>query len=465
VSITLHPRTPQAYKFLHDGTLALTEVTAAGLHVDVEYCQRKRKHLDRQTKKLHSRLASTDLVKQWKKKYGRRMNWDSNEQMADIVYNVLGYKAKTFTEKGNPSTSQGALEALRLPAVEHIVGLSRLKEAAKVLDRIMRETVLYPDGSWRLHPFFHLSRVGTFRSSSSDPNAQNFPKRVEYIMRIVRRAIMARPGHQLGEVDFSGAEIRTAYCYHKDPGMYDELTNSKRDMHRDMAMECYKLSTADMGEKGSPIYKMLRHCGKNKYVFPEFYGSYFAQVAQDLWDEIDLLQLKTAKGVPMRRHLTKKGIRSYNDFLDHLEEVEHRFWYDRFPVYAEWKRRQIIKYERRGYVDLKTGFRCLGHMRHNQVINFPVQGTSFHMLLWSLIRLNQIMHEENWRTKIVGQIHDSILFDFHPDETQYVLQTAQRVMTKELPEAWPWIIVPLEVDADVAPVDSSWNTAEKYIIQ
>lgn len=463
--MTMNPRTPEAIKLLHEGCIALAAASRAGIGVDMEYCQNKFDHLGRQVTYYRKKLEKTSLIKEWRRAYPDTFNWESNEQLGDVVYNILGHEAKTLTEKGNPSTSQGSLEALGLPEIEDLVKMNRLLKARNTfLAGIMRETIQTPDGLWRLHPFFHLTRVTTFRSSSSDINFQNLPKRVKEIMKIVRRAFIPRPGYQLAEIDFSGAEIRGAYCYHKDPEMLQELINPERDMHRDMAMECFKLTHEQMGHKGEAGYATRRHCGKNKFVFPSFYGDYHVSIAGALWDEIDLLHLTTADGTPMRDHLRSVGLGTYKKFEKHLKKVEDLFWNKRFPTYNKWRETWVKKYHKKGYVDTLTGFRCSGYMRRNQVINFPVQGVSFHMLLWSLIRLHQIMTRKRYRSRIIGQIHDSIVLELHPDETVEILQLAHHIMTVQLPKAWKWIKCPMEADADLAPIDGSWNTMKGFEI-
>lgn len=465
MKISVKPDNQAAYWLLHEGAQALAKTTANGIAIDYDYCKKKHKHLARQIERKRDKMASTNLVEAWQDKYGDKMNWDSSDQLADILYNELGHEPKVFTANGNPSTNQDALEALQIPEVEQLIEIDRLSKARNTfLNSIIRESV-YHDDEYFIHPSFALNTVQTFRSSSFDPNFQNFPKRVKAIMNIIRRAMIPRKGRRLGEIDFSGAEIRGAYCYHMDPAMREEILNPERDMHRDMAMECYKLSLEEMGEKGSDIYSSLRYCGKNGFVFPEFYGDYFRSIAENMWSMVHLNNLVTAQGIPLDKHLASHGIKSQMAFEKHVEKVEDRFWNKRFPQYAKWRRQWLKAYERRGYFCSLTGFTFRGPMSKNQVINYPVQGASFHMLLWSLIRLTQLAEKQKWSTKIVGQIHDSIVFDFHPAEVDDVLHTAQKVMTERLPRAWKWIKIPLEVDADVGPVDGSWNTTEKYVIQ
>ena len=57
----------------------------------------------------------------------------------------------------------------------------------------------------------------------------------------------------------------------------------------------------------------------------------------------------------------------------------------------------------------------------------------------------------------MGQIHDCVLVDAHPAELDHVVDVVERVSTKELPEAWSWIIVPLEVDVEVCGMDAPWS--------
>ena len=95
-------------------------------------------------------------------------------------------------------------------------------------------------------------------------------------------------------------------------------------------------------------------------------------------------------------------------------------------------------------------------MERNSVINYPVQGSAFHCLLWSFIELDRIMRHEQWNTKLVGQIHDSILLDVYPPELDHVLKVIKRVTCHDLILNWPWIIVPLEIEAELSDVDLSW---------
>ncbi len=91
------------------------------------------------------------------------------------------------------------------------------------------------------------------------------------------------------------------------------------------------------------------------------------------------------------------------------------------------------------------------------------KNSAFHCLLWSFIELNKILKEDGWDSKVIGQIHDSILLDVHPDEVSELAPLIRKTTCEDLPKAWKWIIVPLDIEAEITPVDGSW--AEKYDIK
>jgi hypothetical protein len=284
------------------------------------------------------------------------------------------------------------------------------------------------------------------------------------MMRIIRRAFYARRGHQLFEPDFSGVEVRVSAAYHEDPKFIDDVLHG--DMHKDMAIELYMLDALD---KKCPGEYNLRQGAKNGFVFPEFYGSYYANCAKGLLEWAKRGQLKD--GTPAMVHLSNKGllkldkngnVRDFQKFVDHVESVEDDFWNVRYRVYNRWKNRLWLKYQKTGHIDMFTGFRCSGVMSQNDVTNYPVQGSAFHCLLWSFIQIDRIQREENWDSRLCGQIHDSMVMDVLPAELKKVVQTTLRVTTKDLMKHFKWINIPLEIEADLCEVDQPWSEKKEY---
>jgi len=155
---------------------------------------------------------------------------------------------------------------------------------------------------------------------------------------------------------------------------------------------------------------------------------------------------------------------SISKFTDHIEEVEHKFWNERFKVYNQWKDRWFEEYQQRGYFDTLTGFRCSGVMSKKEACNYPIQCAAFHCLLWCFIRVDQISREEKWDSKLVSQVHDSMILDVHPSELEHVCKTIKVVAEQELLAHWDWIIVPMEIEFEVCGVDRPWSEKKTYQI-
>ncbi len=437
----------EAYQLLHDGALALADIESNGIYIDVPYCLKQQKIIQKKINKYTEQLSTFPEMKKWKSLYKNDFKIGSNPQLGKVLYEHFGYETDILTASGNPSTSEQALLSIKGGAPEIVNKLIQIRKLTKAkntyLDNFIKEQV-----NGIMHPSYNLNTVVTFRSSSSNPNFQNIPVRNPEMSKLLRRAIIPPKGYILAEIDYSGAEVRVATCYHKDPEMIKEINDSERDMHRDMAIKCYMLD--DDGWN-----KNTRFASKNGFVFPVFYGDWYGSCAKQMWAFIESMQLET-KGVPLKKHLRKKGIKNLKQFTEHLKKVEKYFWKEKFPVYAKWKKTHLAEYNKNGYVDFLTGFRIEALLKDNDVISYPVQGAAFHCLLWSVIQLNRQSKEKGFKSFISGQIHDSIFMYIHPDELNDVLPLVRHIMTRKIRDHYKWLIVPLEIEIELSPVDASW---------
>lgn len=454
---------PEAYKLLHDGILALARAEQIGMRIDIEYCTRMKYRLTKKVEMLEAKFKATKLFAHWSH-VTKNPNVDSNFQLGHFLYNVKKLKPAKLTTSGKGAVDEESLSQLNIPEISMIVEMRKLKKIRDTyLDAFLREQV---DGI--IHPFYNLHTVKTFRSSSDRPNFQNIPKRDKEAMQLCRKAIYPRPGHQFLEVDYSGIEVRISQCYHKDPTMQKYIEDPDSDMHLDMAGQIFNLPKIN---KAIPEHKLLRAAAKNGFVFPQFYGDYYVNCAENLahkWGELPKTKWKNGQGIKMPEgylsdHLIRSGIKSYNEFEQHIKDVERDFWERRFRVYQNWKERWWKKYQKTGYIDTLTGFRCTDPMRKNECLNIPIQGVAFHCLLWTFIELDRISRVEKWDSKVVGQIHDAVILDVHPDELEYVFATVKRVACEDIRKVWPWIIIPLDVEADICPVDKPWSDKTLYV--
>lgn len=457
------PATEKAYKLLHDGSLALAHVEAAGMRVDVEYLENSIKDSGARIKKISKQLKNDDLYRKWRKMYGSKAKLGSRQQLMGVLVKEEILKDVEYKERtGNIKADESVLEKINVPFVRQYIELEKLKKAkGTYLQGIKREVV---DGF--IHPSFNLHIPTTYRSSCNAPNSQNIPRRNEEMARLVRQAFIPRKGHHLVEIDFKGAEVTVAACYNKDPMLIEYVTDKTKDMHRDMAAEIFMVDE-------SQISKTARHTAKNQFVFPEFYGSYYAQCAPSIWESITRHKLKLEDGTLLTKHLKSQGVSKRGNcivgespkkgtFEHHLQQVEDHFWNERFSGYSDWKDKWYQKYLKRGWAAYHTGFVIQGLYERNKIINYPIQGSAFHCLLWCLIRLVKWLRQNKMRSKVIAQIHDSMLLDIHRKEMEDVLHQARHLMQKAIRKQWDWLIVPLDVDSEIGR--ENWYSKEELVI-
>ncbi len=457
----------EAFDLLHNATFALWQAEQNGFTVDVSYFEKTKNRLENRIKKLEQKLDIDPFIKEWKQKYGAKFTLGSGKQLSDMLYNVHGFTPSKYTEKGAPATDVETLEQLDLPAIKHMLNIRRWQ---KVKDTYISNFLIEQvDG--KIHPFFNLSSVISYRSSSSNPNFQNIPKRDKEVMKIIRSGIKPRPGCHLVEMDFSKLEVSIAACYHKDPKMMEYLTSDHNDMHGDLAQQIFFVSDENWDKHDSNC-SLLRAAAKNGFIFPQFYGDWYKANAEGLrqWVKLGIGKYRKGQGVShpaggtVADQFIANGIKSHKDFEEHMRKIENDFWNNRFRVYGQWKKKFWQKYQKTGVINFHTGFQARGIMRHNSCINYPVQGAAFHCLLWTFIQTHKLIQKEGLQTQLIGQIHDALVMDVPAGELDYILRKIKHIATVDLPNTWKWINVPLQIEAEVCPVDASWAEKEDYEI-
>jgi len=371
------------------------------------------------------------------KKAGRKFKPTSNPELNRLLYNTLGYKGTGVDDK--------ALTAIGTPFVKSIL---EYRKTAKLVDTYLdgfrREVV---DGF--IHPYFNLNTVDTFRSSSDTPNFQNIPKRDKKAMKIVRSFLIPNNGRII-EYDYKALEVVIAGCVYKDPNWLSYCRDTSKDMHRDTAIEI--LYYQGLWDKLEPsIAKTCRQASKNGYVFPSIYGSSGENAAYGMWEQLP---------EETKKHLKKHGIYGVQDFVNRMIEYEDEYWNKRYPVYGHRRNEAYKLYEKKGYVDTVTGFRCYGPLDFTQVVNYKVQGPASHVKLWTMDKVSKQLRAEGMKSYPLGEIHDAILFNTNSDEEEKLDQIVWRFGTQEVREEWKWIIAPLLLEKDRSEINGRWSDME-----
>lgn len=435
------PFTLKGIKFFIKGLEALAHVQQKGMKIDLDMLETYEKRITKKIDRYYEQLIKFKEYKRWTGK--KEINLNSNKQLENLLYITLGYTIPEGCED-NPTTEK-ALEKID---TEFTRLLLPYRKAKKIRDTYMSQFKRERIGSI-IHPFFNLHIAKTFRSTSDSPNFQNLPKRSANA-NLVRDLVIPRKGNKLIEYDYKGVEVCISACVHKDPQMIKYIRDPTTDMHRDMAQEILLKSPGT-------VTKEERQIIKNTFVFPAFYGSTcrpeegktVGNITRNIWEDIPKETIS---------HLRTNGIKNIKKFQAHLKEVEWKFWNERFEVYNDWKREMYEEYEKKGYVELYTGFRCYAPLQYTEATNYPIQGTAFHILLETLINGHKKINEISGRSSIIGQVHDSLIVDCHPEDEEEIDAIVYLEGVKKPMKKYDWIIVPLNIEKESSEVNGSWAT-------
>jgi len=418
------PRLARVFqKLMMPASNALTKVERAGIHVAEENLE---------DAWIQATTALTKLEKFMAKHGGEGVNYNSPKQLAVWLFEELELPILERTKTDAPSTNESVLQRLQK---EHPVPKALLKwrKWNKRLTTYLRPWSSLRDSTSRIHPNYNLFGTVTGRLSSSSPNLQQVPRDP-----VMRGCLGAAPGYVFVEADYSQVELRIAAM----------LARERRMLRRFMAGEDIHLGTAVdiLGKRPEDIDSEERK--KAKAVnFGFLYGMgapKFTTYARDNYD-VDVSR-------------------------EEAEETRRRF-FETYPALVPWHDRQRRLAERYGRV-----YSPIGRIRHlpdvrsrdkevraealRQAINSPVQSLASDLMLLSLVRLDKMW---DYRTaRIVGSVHDSILFEVGAHDLAEACATIKAVM-EDLGEVKRKfgldITVPIEVEIKVGQY---WGRGELF---
>jgi len=431
------------YTLFNEGQIELSRSHLYGMHTEQSIIKDRILQVEELLQNaLDAVRQAPEILQHWV--HTEEFDPNKLEHVKEILFDKLGYVPYFFTDTEQPKTDIKSLEALNTPIAKKILEYRRwYKVLNTYLAGFAREEL-----NGRIHGFFTLNRVRTYRSSANTPNFQNIPSRDREIKSLVRSLIYPTKGHFLAGDDYKSVEVIVAAVYTQDDNLLRYVQDKGTDMHRDSAMDILLLTEEQVKtwKKGD-----WRKIAKNKFVFPEFYGSYYGNIAPDFWDEISV-------DVQMLEHLQSKGIRNFDDFEEHLHEVENVFWNERFYGYKQWKQDMFAFYNKHGYIESYTGARFQPPMDSKQVSNYPIQSSAAHILFWTYVQVGEEIRKRNLHSRLIGQIHDQVLKDTHPNERDIMNYLVWEYGTQKVRDHWKWINVPLEIESEEGEVDQPWST-------
>ncbi len=345
---------------------------------------------------------------------GREFNINSPQQLGEILFEKLQLPGGRKTAKTRRySTDVKVLKKLTIHPyktprlVLDYRTLSKLKST--YLDALVK--VVDPSTS-RIHSSFNQTVTATGRLSSSNPNLQNIPIRGEE-GREIRKGFVAEKGCYLLSVDYSQVELRVFAHYSRDPVLMGAFRRGE-DIHSRTASEVFGV---DMG-----------------FVTPEMRRAAKA------------INFGIIYGMGPRRLSEELGIRR--------KEAENYInaYYERYQGVARYKEEMIALAKEQGYVTtLFNRRRYLPDINHarpriraeaeRMAINTPIQGTAADLIKMAMINIHTRLKRENFKTKMLIQVHDELLFEVPEDEIDVISPIVREEM-----EGVHALDVPLKVD-------------------
>jgi DNA polymerase-1 len=455
------PSQDKARNFFQGGLNTLCNLQENGIPLNRQYYLDQDIEIGSRILKAKESLHNFDEAKRFLRDKGRVINFGSSDDLVELFFNVMQLPKGKLTPGGKPCVDAGVLATLNTPIAKEITKISKLEKIkGTYLGQFNRE--IEDDG--KLHPFFDLHTTNTYRGSSSSPNFQNIPVRDFEAMSITRGGIIPSLGNQLVDWDYGSMEVRIIACVTQDPVLMRYIEDSTSDMHRDQAKDWFSFTDAEWATIDKKLAKAVRFESKNGFVFAEFYGSYYGSIARTMFPKLKELSIGETN---LFEHLRSKGvIRSLStaadDFENHTKRVEQRFW-NKFKAVKKWQEKAFASYLEKGYIEQMFGFRCGGWLSKNDICNYPIQGTAFHCLVWSLGQLDKRMKDERMDSLLIGQIHDCCLGDITVDEHDHWCHMSHKIATQEIREAFKWIIVPLDIEFEESGINEPWSVKKEFM--
>ncbi|BCU79261.1 DNA polymerase I [Luteolibacter sp. LG18] len=347
---------------------------------------------------------------------GSDFNLGSPKQLGEVLFDRLGLadKAKK-TKTGQYKTDEATLLSLegKHPIIADILAW---REASKLkstyLDALPKYIVAE---TGRIHTTFHQLVAATGRLASTDPNLQNIPIRSE-AGRSIRKAFVPRAGFTLLSCDYSQIELRVMAGLSGDASMADAFRRNL-DIHTATAAKVF-------GVEESAVTRDMRSTAK-MVNFGIIYGI-------------------SAFGLSQRLSIPRAEAASIIDAY-FREYPAIREFMDRTVTEArETCQVQTLTGRRRSLPDLASGNQSIRGNAERAAINTPIQGTSADMIKLAMIRIDALLREGSYKTRMLLQVHDELVFDLALDEKDELVPKILDAMRNALPLPDG---VPVEVEA------------------
>jgi DNA polymerase I len=373
-----------------------------GVSIDVELLRDMSHSLGKEMLRLEAEIYNS---------LGYKFNINSSHQLSRVLYEELKLPKPRKTKSGY-TTEASSLEELKgtHPIIELILQYRQLAKLKSTYTDAFCALVNPKTG--RLHTSFNQTGTTTGRLSSSEPNMQNIPIRSELGGKI-RQAIIAEPGWQLLSADYSQIDLRVLAHISQDPELIATFLRDE-DVHAATASRIFNVPQDKVTTEMRRVAKTVN--------FGVIYG------------------------------MSGYGLEQATSFSREEASQFIIAYFEKYPKVREYIENTKSQARELGYVQTVMGRRRYipeikspnGQVRQaaeRMAINMPVQGTSADIIKIAMVNLHREMEKSSLRSKMTLQVHDELLFEVPPEETDRMKELVSGIMPQSLK-----LSVPLKID-------------------
>ena len=352
---------------------------------------------------------------------GETFNINSPKQLGVVLFEHMGLKNGKKTKSGY-STAADVLEKLApdCPVVEKIL---EYRQLTKLKSTYADGLANFIGGDGRIHGKFHQTITATGRISSTDPNLQNIPVRME-LGRLIRKVFVPKEGCVFVDADYSQIELRILAHCSGDEQLISAYKNAQ-DIHRMTASQVFDTPFDEVTD--------LQRRNAKAVNFGIVYGISSFGLSQDL-----SITRKEAAQYIENYFQTYPGIKAFlDDSVAHAKEKGYVS-----TLYG--RRRPVPELKSSNFMQRGFGERV--------AMNAPIQGTAADVIKIAMIGVNGELARRNLRSRLILQVHDELLIEACEDELEEV-----KGILREQMEGAADLKVPLIVDMHVG---NTWYEAK-----
>lgn len=387
----------------------LASMEKEGINLDVPFLNSLSKELGDDIAKLESRIYEIA---------GEKFNLASPKQLGDILFDKLkigGAKQKK-TKTGQYATGEEILSYLAKDN-EIVSAILDWRSLIKLQNTYVEALPLQVDAkTHRVHTDYMQTVAATGRLSSNNPNLQNIPIRTER-GRQIRKAFIARDeNYTLLSADYSQIELRIIAALCGEENMIKAFQQGE-DIHKSTAAKVFNVPLEEVTKEQRSHAKTVN------------FGIIYGVSAFGLSNQTSLSRAESAALIEAY-YITYPKLKSY--IQEQIESARENGFV------------QTILGRRRYLKDINSANAIVRGAAERNAVNAPIQGSAADIIKIAMINIHKRLIAENWKSKMLLQVHDELVFDVHNSE----LEKIQPMIKQEMEQAVV-LSVPLEVEIGI----------------